>query len=276
MPAENDIDYIMKPVAFVRCRSYYRYEVPRQPEFSSVPAEIEFRKHENFETALADLEGFERIWVVFVFHLNCGWSPKVRPPLSPDGAKYGVYATRSPHRPNRIGMSCVKLLSVDKNILKIENSDMLDGTPVLDVKPYIPDVDSFPDSAAGWRGKLKEQEWKYAGCSPAFQAKSDFLSANSSHDLLSFAKIQLRYNPLDASRKRIAALSGENTYALGYRTWRVVFSLNPAEKTFFLRDVVSHYQPCELEPDADDPYSDKNLHRAFLTAFPAVLSETIL
>jgi tRNA-Thr(GGU) m(6)t(6)A37 methyltransferase TsaA len=159
----QDDSYTMKPVAFVRCQSYYRYETPRQPEFSNIPAVIEFQKGQNFETALADLKGFERIWVIFVFHLNCRWSPKVRPPLSPNGAKYGLYATRSPHRPNRIGMSCVKLLDVDGTRLTIENSDMLDGTPVLDVKPYIPEVDSFPDSAAEWRDQLKEMEWHCAG-----------------------------------------------------------------------------------------------------------------
>ena len=152
----QDDSYTMKPVAFVRCQSYYRYETPRQPEFSNIPAVIEFQKGQNFETALADLKGFERIWVIFVFHLNCRWSPKVRPPLSPDGAKYGLYATRSPHRPNRIGMSCVKLLDVDGTRLTIENSDMLDGTPVLDIKPYLPFADAKPDASGGFAEPLRE------------------------------------------------------------------------------------------------------------------------
>lgn len=265
LTGQND-DYTMSPVAFIRCQSYYRYEMPRQPEFSNIPALIEFKKGQNFETALADLKGFERIWVIFVFHLNCRWSPKVRPPLSPDGAKYGVYATRSPHRPNRIGMSCVKLLKVEGNCLTIENSDMLDGTPVLDVKPYIPEVDSFPHSAAGWRDQLKEQEWHCCNILEDFYVKADFLKRSAGHDLESFARIQLRYHPTDAARKRVRLLH-TNCYAIGFRTWQLIFTLDPAEKTYTLCDICSHYMPEELVPGSPDPYGDKDLHRAFLSSF---------
>ncbi len=263
-------DYIMKPVAFVRCQSYYRYEAPRQAEYSTIPAVIEFRKGQNFETALADLKGFERIWVLFVFHLNCRWSPKVRPPLSPDGAKYGVFATRSPHRPNRIGMSCVKLLNVDGLRLTIANSDMLDGTPVLDVKPYIPEADSFPDSAAGWRDHLKDQEWTCAFVEKPFLEKALFLREEASHDLESFARIQLRYHPLDSSRKRISQM-GPQIYALGFRTWQVIFSVNQAERSYVLKDIASHYKKEDLLEGSPDPYLDKDLHRKFLATFPGTL-----
>ena len=104
----------------------------------------------NFEAALEDLSGFERIWVIFKFHLNETWNPKVSPPvISPAGRKVGVFASRSPHRPNPIGMSCVELTGVEKRRIYIRNFDMLDGTPVFDIKPYIPAVDAFPGSAAG-------------------------------------------------------------------------------------------------------------------------------
>jgi tRNA-Thr(GGU) m(6)t(6)A37 methyltransferase TsaA len=98
--------------------------------------------------ALRDLEGFQRIWVIFVFHKSEGWAPTVRPPRGK--VKRGVLATRSPHRPNAIGLSAVELVSVEGRTLRLRGVDFLDGTPVLDLKPYVPYADAFPDAKAGW------------------------------------------------------------------------------------------------------------------------------
>jgi len=87
--------------------------------------------------------------VIFWFHLNSGWRPKVLPPRSTTGRK-GVFATRSPHRPNPLGMSVVRLERVEGLVLHIRDSDMLDGTPVLDLKPYVAYTDSHPGAGAGW------------------------------------------------------------------------------------------------------------------------------
>jgi tRNA-Thr(GGU) m(6)t(6)A37 methyltransferase TsaA len=102
-------------------------------------------RNRNFEQALKDLEGFERIWVIYLFHLNDSWKPMVTPPRN-KGKKVGVFASRSPHRPNGIGLSCVTLNRIEGLNIYISNSDILDGSPVLDIKPYLPWSDSFPDS----------------------------------------------------------------------------------------------------------------------------------
>jgi tRNA (adenine37-N6)-methyltransferase len=107
--------------------------------------------------ALHDLEGVERIWVIAHLHLNTGWSAKVIPPRGPR-KKRGLFATRSPHRPNAIGLSAVRLLRVDRFTLHVEEIDLLDGTPILDVKPYVPYADAFPGARAGWIDEIEEGE----------------------------------------------------------------------------------------------------------------------
>ncbi|MDD2365454.1 MAG: tRNA (N6-threonylcarbamoyladenosine(37)-N6)-methyltransferase TrmO [Desulfuromonadaceae bacterium] len=97
---------------------------------------------------IQDLEGFERVWLIFAFHLSEGWRSKVKPPRG--GPKRGVLSTRSPHRPNSIGLSAVQLIEIEGMTLHLRGVDLLDGTPVLDIKPYIPYADAFPDSRAGW------------------------------------------------------------------------------------------------------------------------------
>jgi len=103
---------------------------------------------EEFVPGLLDLDGFSHIFLVYYFHESNGFELQVKPFL--DENKHGVFATRAPKRPNAIGMSVVKLLRVDKNILEVENVDMLDGTPLLDIKPYIPQFDDHLVEKWGW------------------------------------------------------------------------------------------------------------------------------
>lgn len=97
---------------------------------------------------LQDLQGFERIWAIFAFHRSDGWRPLVKPPRG--GGRRGVLATRSPHRPNALGLSALELLGVEGRTLRVRGVDLLDGTPILDLKPYVPYADAFPDARAGW------------------------------------------------------------------------------------------------------------------------------
>ena len=97
-----------------------------------------------------DLDSFERIWVVFLFDRSRGWTSRVKPPRG--GPKRGVFATRAPDRPSGIGMTNVELLSVDSSsgLVRVRGIDLLDGTPILDLKPYLPFVDAWPDVGHGW------------------------------------------------------------------------------------------------------------------------------
>jgi len=103
---------------------------------------------EKYRGGLRDIEGFSRLILIYAFHRSDGYSLEVIPFL--DIVPHGVFATRAPKRPNAIGLSVVRLVAVNESELTIENVDILDGTPLLDIKPYVPAFDCFPDGKAGW------------------------------------------------------------------------------------------------------------------------------
>ena len=104
--------------------------------------------YEEFRPGLSDLEGFSRIILIYQFHKSNSYELLVTPFL--DTRLHGVFATRAPRRPSQIGISVVRLLNVDESGIDILDIDILDGTPVLDIKPYIPEIDSFPGEKTGW------------------------------------------------------------------------------------------------------------------------------
>lgn len=140
----------MQSIGIVRSPYKERFAAPRQPQLAEpVSATIELHKGMNLHQALDGLEEFSHIWVIYWMHLNKGWNPTVMPPRGPK-VRRGILATRAPHRPNCIGLSTAKLLKIDGLTLHIEGTDMLDGTPVLDIKPYLPYADSIAEANHGW------------------------------------------------------------------------------------------------------------------------------
>lgn len=109
---------------------------------------IELEPGRGFEDALADLDGWQYVWVVAWFDRNTTWRPKVTPPRS--RTKRGVFSTRSPHRPNPIALSVFELVSVEGLSVRVRNVDLLDGTPILDLKPYVPWTDAITEARTGW------------------------------------------------------------------------------------------------------------------------------
>jgi len=147
--------FTYRPIGLVRTPYARRIDAPHQSTVvdgteTGTPAGARLELDAALpETVLRDLAGFERIWLIFAFHLSEGWAPLVQPPRGPKG-KRGVLATRSPHRPNAIGLSAVELVAIEGRTLHLRGVDLLDGTPVLDLKPYVPYADAFPGSRAGW------------------------------------------------------------------------------------------------------------------------------
>ncbi|MDQ6954424.1 MAG: tRNA (N6-threonylcarbamoyladenosine(37)-N6)-methyltransferase TrmO [Mariprofundaceae bacterium] len=140
----------MNPIGVVHSPFKERFTAPRQPDFAAATAgKITLHRGYNFEQALSDLGTFSHIWVLYWMHLNQGWNPTVMPPRGSD-IRRGLFSTRAPHRPNSIGLSVVKLTTIKKRCLYIEGLDMLDGTPVLDIKPYLPYADAINDASHGW------------------------------------------------------------------------------------------------------------------------------
>jgi len=133
-----------------------KFAVPRQPGLApSAFATLELLPPYNRPEAVEGLEAYSHLWLTFIFHENIdkGWKPRVRPPRLGGNRKTGVFATRSTFRPNGLGLSVVKLEGVDitKGVtLRLSGIDLVEGTPVVDIKPYLPWADSLPDAQAAW------------------------------------------------------------------------------------------------------------------------------
>lgn len=137
------------PIGVVHSPHGERVEAPRQPAAASeVEGTVELFAGHGYEDALCDLATWDHLWLVVWFDRNRGFRPKVSPPRS--DKKRGVFATRSPYRPNPIGLSAVRLLRVTGLVLHVRGLDLLDQTPVLDLKPYVPYTDAIPEANHGW------------------------------------------------------------------------------------------------------------------------------
>jgi tRNA (adenine37-N6)-methyltransferase len=258
-----------EPIGYIQCDQRYRYEAPRQGVLRpNNQATIELLEGSRYAEALAGLDGFERIWVIFELHLNENWHPLVQPPHE-DAPKRGVFATRSPHRPNRIGMSCVRLLGIDGRRLRIAGHDLLDATPVLDLKPYVPYADAFPEAATGWLEDVSVQRQTVIFEDTAAE-QSDWIRQHAGLDCENFAHVQLTQDPADNRRKRIAPGATPGTYVISYRTWRLDYVLAPAQCTVRITGIRSGFSPEDLTLGSTDRYGDKDAHRAFIERFCAI------
>ena len=158
--------YNLNAIATIRSCYKEKFGIPRQPGLVASPAIIEFDEAYSEDEAFRELETFSHIWIIFIFHgvKNKSWKPTVRPPRLGGNQRVGVFASRSMFRPNPIGMSVVELKNIERRngkiILNILGGDFLDGTPVLDVKPYIPYADSVNTLTTGYA--LDKPEIKFS------------------------------------------------------------------------------------------------------------------
>lgn len=252
----------LRPIGFVRSPFAERLSAPRQPRAAQgVQGTLELLPHSNYEHALEDLASFRFIWVLFWFHKNQSFRPKVQPPRSQ--RRRGVFATRSPYRPNPIGMSAVELLGVDGLELRVQNLDILDGTPILDLKPYIPYTDSIPGADNGWleepvRPPDPIPAWPVEFSEPAREQ----LAFLERHEVLLAPRLEevLRLGPAPHPYRRIKA--NGSAFTLAYKAWRVDFSTD-GQRILVLR-IRTGYRPSAIATSAD-PAID--LHRSFVEAF---------
>ena len=151
----------LKPVAHYRGALGSKFGIPRQSGLvPSLRGRIEFEPEFRNREALRGLEGFDRIWLIWEFSANKPakgeWQPTVRPPRLGGNVAMGVWATRSPFRPNPLGLSCAELESIDGLDLIVKGADLMDGTPIYDIKPYVAYADSFPEARCGFAATAPE------------------------------------------------------------------------------------------------------------------------
>lgn len=188
-----------------------KFAVPRQPGLvPSAKAELEILAPYDDINAFNGLNDFSHLWLIFEFHKNIattdtesGWSPTVRPPRLGGNKRVGVFATRSPNRPNSIGLSLVEfhgLVQRDgKLFLSLSNIDLVDGTPIIDIKPYIPYADAMPNAKAGF-AQMSPELTLTISFSEQAQAKIHGLPSEY-HDLQQFIKEVLQQDPRPAYKK---------------------------------------------------------------------------
>ncbi len=153
----------LEPVAVYRGALGSKFGIPRQSGLvPSLKGRIVFEPAYRNRDALRGLEGFDRIWLIWGFSANRPakgeWQPTVRPPRLGGNTALGVWATRSPYRPNPLGLSCVELESIDGMELVVRGADLMDGTPIYDIKPYVVYADSFPEARSGFAASAPENE----------------------------------------------------------------------------------------------------------------------
>lgn len=263
-------ELVVRPIGIIHTPFRERVEAPRQPRAATgVPGTIELLPNHHFEDALADLEGWQYIWVVFWFDRNEGWRPKVLPPRST--RRRGMFSTRTPHRPNPIGLSVLALDRVEGRTLHVRDVDLLDGTPVLDIKPYVPWTDAIPDARAGWLEDERIPE--IGGERPddplgswvvAFSAEVDAQLAflrDSGLDLEAAIRQVLTLGPHPHAYRRIR-IERDGTGVLAVKDWRARFRVDGHRIEVFA--VTTGYRQSQLLDDAPE----RALHRAFVARWP--------
>ena len=233
-------------------------EAGRQPDAHHSPGYVQLKSGQNFEQALQDLESFDYVWLIFQFHRNQDWKPMVMPPRGTNH-KVGVFATRSPYRPNPIGISVARLDKVEGLKIFVSEADLLDGSPILDIKPYLAYADSKPEASMGW---LRTQAHEISFSTTA-QAQLQWLEERGLSQLRSFLIHQLEFEPTDGQRKRVRAQE-DGSFILAYRVWRAKFRLE--NQKIEIENISSGYTPEEISA-SEDPYQDKDLHRKFNLKF---------
>ena len=140
------MEFIMRPIGVIHSPYTEKEKTPIQASRSQAIGQVEI--YPEFANGLKDIEALSHIYLLYAFHESQGYSLQVKPFL--DNQEHGIFATRYPYRPNPIGLSIVTLVSRKENILTVEGIDTLDGTPLLDIKPYVPDFDLRTNVRTGW------------------------------------------------------------------------------------------------------------------------------
>ncbi|MFP5518897.1 MAG: tRNA (N6-threonylcarbamoyladenosine(37)-N6)-methyltransferase TrmO [Bdellovibrionia bacterium] len=154
------MDIHFKPIGYLQSCYRDKFGTPRQPGLvSEAWSQLEILPEYQPEESLQGLEGFSHLWLLWLFHQNSSarFHAKVHPPRF-GGESMGLFATRTPHRPNPIGLSLVKLERIENSVLYFSGADIVDGTPILDIKPYLPFVESVPDAKIGWVQSAEEKQ----------------------------------------------------------------------------------------------------------------------
>lgn len=252
------MQHLVSPIGFVRSPFREKVRAPRQSRAGAgVEGRIEILP--RYEHALSDLDGFERIWVLFWFDRALHAPSKVLPPRS--AVKRGVFATRSPHRPNPIGMSALRLDRIEGLTLFVRDLDVLDETPVLDLKPYLPYADAYPDARTGWLEAPDPLPAWAVDFAPAAELQLAWLESKREHELRPRIAETLALGPHPHPYRRIRRLD-EGRFVLAIKDWRAGFRVDGTR--IVVERLWTGYRPRQLLADDDGAI---RTHREFTAEF---------
>jgi tRNA-Thr(GGU) m(6)t(6)A37 methyltransferase TsaA len=258
----------LEPIGFVRAAAGDKAAAARQPRASGgARGRIELLPGRNYEHALSDLAEWSHVWVLFWFDRNEGWRPKVLPPRSRSGRK-GVFATRSPHRPNPLGLSAVRLERIEGLTLHVADVDMLDGTPVLDIKPYVAYTDAIADAGSGWLANGAAPRDPIPAFAVHWDAaaveQAQWIEARTSLNLRERATATLALGPEPHPYRRIRR--EPSGFTLCVKDWRLSFSVEQRDvRVASIESGVRKALLVRADADADPP--DLKLHREYYARF---------
>ena len=254
----------LNAIGTFRCHLQERYSQPHQPQaIQAKVGYIQLESYQNYEMACDDLNGFEKIWLIFGFNKSKSWKPKVLPPRN-DGQKKGVFATRSPHRPNRLGLSCVDLVEINGLNIHIKNHDLLDKTPIYDIKPYLPSYDAFPEAKSGWVDNIEDKEFSITWSEQA-NAQKIWLDKNGLN-INNLIDTTLRFYPQENDKRRVTRLP-DSTLQLAVKTWRVHYNLYEDKKKVNIKLIRTGYDKDTLEGKKNSKWQDVPLHIDYVNTF---------
>ena len=263
----------LKPIGFIRSPKQVKFQALHQPA-EALPERnlLELVPGRDHELALQDLAGFSRVWLLWWFHRNASWRPLVLPPRGP-AQRRGVFATRSPYRPNPLGLTPVQLIAVERRRLILGPCDLVDGTPVFDIKPYIAAYDAFPEAKAGW---LDEVEAALA-VPPQFAVQLSPLAETQAEWLQDWEidfrlrMIELLARDPSPHRSRRIRRRGDTLFVIGCGAWRAVFAIE--EKAVKVLALEPAY-PLRFLNDPERPdVPDCDAQLAFMARWPEQLGK---
>lgn len=231
---------ILEPIGTIKTSLEDKYIAPRQPGLGEErhAGIIELLPGKNFEQAVEGLQEFEKIWLLYWFDRNDGWKPMVQVPRGPS-VKRGLFSTRSPHRPNPIGLSLVTLEKVSGRKIWVRDVDLLNNTPILDIKPYLPAVEAWPNAAAGWTTEIQPQNRQLIWSARA-QTQWEIVTTYYGEEWRESVLQLLRSLTFTKNHpyKRVKQI-GSDLYEVAYKTWR--FIVEPQEDTSTITEIRSGY-----------------------------------
>ena len=218
----------LRPIGFIATQKQVKFQALHQPAENQPERNIlEVLPEPGYQQALQDLAGFSRVWLLWWFHRNTTWRPLVLPPRGP-AQRRGLFATRSPHRPNPLGLTPVQLLGIEGRRLLLGPCDLVDGTPVFDIKPYIAAYDAFPDAGGGWteavEAALAAPPKFVVRFAPLAETQAEWLLTNWGVDFRPRLIELLARDPSPHRTRRIRR-RGDALRTIGCGAWRAVFSV---------------------------------------------------